>query len=426
MSPRPAGEADKVGNRYESAWIVQHVLYVLQGGAESITVEDVGERGEGSEFTLRRSGAIEVHQVKRQQGNANAWTVASMRAKGIWAAAARHAEAGRHFHFVSTVPARPMQELSDRARRSASPAEFLEHWLSDGLRVPFDELASDTVFGSVETAWKTLRLLWVELYDEQNLVRTNAALAGLLLQGAPGALAAVGLGDLVVQNLGVRFDAAAIGARLGAYGLQRALTGLEDGQGARVRALTAGWLDGIRRQLVRPFIPRAEAGELVELLAGPGRLFLLTGPAGGGKSSVLHEVASKPGAPVLGFRLDRLDAFSSTTDLGTLLELGTSPVSALAAVAGNAPCVLIVDQIDAVSLVSGRMPKSFDAIADLVHEASAFPEMRVVLTCRKFDADHDHRIRALTDGLRARRVEVAELSDAQVAKAVADMGLDGE
>ncbi|MFI7630120.1 NACHT domain-containing protein [Microbispora rosea] len=425
MSPRPASEADKVGNRYESAWTVQHLLYVLQGGAESITVEDVGERAEGAEFTLRRAGAIEVHQVKRQQGNANAWTVASLRAKGIWAAAARHAEAGRHFHFVSTIPARPVQELSDRVRRSGSPAEFLEHWLSDDLRAPFDELASANVFGSVETAWKTLRLLWVEWYDEQNLARTNAALAGLLLQGAPGELAAAGLGDLVVQNLGVRLDSAAIAARLDAYGLRRAITRPEDRLGARVRALTAGWIDGIGRQLVRPFIPRAEANELVELLSGSDRLFLVTGPAGGGKSSALYEVASNLGIPALGFRLDRLDAFSSTSGLGELLDLGNSPVSALAAVAGDAPCVLIVDQLDAVSLLSGRMPKSFEVIADLVHEASAFPKMRVVLACRKFDADHDHRIRALADDVRARRVEVAELSDAQVAKSVADMGLDG-
>ncbi|MFC7380644.1 AAA family ATPase [Sphaerisporangium rhizosphaerae] len=424
MSPRPAGEPDNV-DRYESAWIVQHVLHVLQGGVEWIMVEDVGERAEGAEFTIHRAGAIEVHQVKRQQGNANAWTVASLRAKGIWAAAARHAEAGRHVHFVSTIPARPVQELSDRARRSASPAEFLDHWLSEELRTPFDELVSDAIFGSVDTAWKTLRLLWVEWYDEQNIVRTNAVLAGLLLKGAPGSLAAVGLWDLVVQNLGVRLDAAAIEARLEAYGLRQGLTEPDVGLTEQVGALTSRWLDGIERHLLRPFIPRSEVDELVELLSGSDRLLLLTGTAGSGKSSVLHEMASKLGMPVLGFRLDRLDPFSTTSGLGELLELGTSPVSALAAVAGDQPCILIVDQVDAVSLLSGRMPKSFDPIADLVREASAFPEMRVVLACRKFDAENDHRIRALTDDLRARRIEIGELSDEAVAEAIADMGLDG-
>jgi hypothetical protein len=31
VSPRPGGETDKFGNRYEGAWTVQHVLRVLSG-----------------------------------------------------------------------------------------------------------------------------------------------------------------------------------------------------------------------------------------------------------------------------------------------------------------------------------------------------------------------------------------------------------
>ena len=90
MSPRRGGESDKFGNRYESAWTVGHLLRVLNGDGESITVEDVGDLAEGVEFTYRRSDGVEVHQLKRQHGMANSWSVKSLQAMGIWKAARHH------------------------------------------------------------------------------------------------------------------------------------------------------------------------------------------------------------------------------------------------------------------------------------------------------------------------------------------------
>ena len=87
------------------------------------------------------------------------------------------------------------------------------------------------------------------------------------------------------------------------------------------------------------------------------------------------------------------------------------------------PCLLVIDQLDAVSLVSGRMPESFDVIASLLREASGFSNMRVVLACRKFDVDNDERIRAVVRADGVSQVEVGPLSDEQVDAAVEAMGL---
>ncbi len=118
VAPRPGGETDKFGNRYEGVWTIRHALYVLLGQGDSLTLEPNGILGEGTEFAYRHGGRTEVHQVKRQNRNANSWNVASLEAKGIWPHLRTHAEAGHEFHFVSMVPARPLQELGDRARRS--------------------------------------------------------------------------------------------------------------------------------------------------------------------------------------------------------------------------------------------------------------------------------------------------------------------
>lgn len=114
MSPLRGGEAAKFGDRYEGRWTVRQLLYILQGQADAVTVEAVGEIGEGVEFTLQRGGLTEVHQVKRQIGTANEWKPSDLNSCGVLDAARRHVAAGRRFHFVSMVPRGCWMSLPDR------------------------------------------------------------------------------------------------------------------------------------------------------------------------------------------------------------------------------------------------------------------------------------------------------------------------
>ncbi|WP_019870656.1 NACHT domain-containing protein [Salinispora oceanensis] len=428
VSPRSGGEADKFGNRYEGAWTVRHLLYVLAGRAESVTVEDFHDLALGVEFTYRRGEVVQVHQLKRQNYNANSWTVKSLHDKGVWANVRHHVDAGRQFHFISIVPAVTLKSLASRARRAEGATELVSDWLTNkDLREAFDGLCSPDIFGDAELAWRLLRGFWIDWPSEDDIIEVNATLAELQLEGAAGTLAAAGLGDLVLNNLGVRLDVAKIDAELNRYGLQRSDARRGKVMVEQAESITVGWAVSIERELLQPTISRTEATQLLDSFNGPDRLFLLTGSAGGGKTAALHQVFQSlrgTGMPVLGFRLDRIDPFSTTTDLGRRVGLDVSPVTALAAVAGERGCVLIVDQLDAVSLVSGRVPTNYDAVANLVREASAFPEMRVVLACRKFDVDNDYRIRELVSEKRSARVHVGELSDVQVVEAVRAMGLD--
>ncbi|MEV0261201.1 ATP-binding protein [Streptomyces sp. NPDC050617] len=428
MTPRPGGETDKFGNRYEGAWAIRHALYVLLGKGKSITVEPGASSGDGVEFVYRRAGGTEVHQVKRQNRNANSWNVASLREKEVWRNLRSHVDAGRAFHFVSLVPARALDELADRARRSDDFATFEAEWLTSELRGPFDALAAADVYGSAATAWRMLRGLWVEWHDERDIANINAVLAEQVLAGAPGHLAVLGIGDLLMNTLGSTLDAPAIIARLGRYGLRRVSRVDSDQVIDAVSQATRRWAASVDRALLRPAIPRDEAVQLVEqVMGGAKRLILLTGAAGSGKSAVLHQAftaLNERGTPVLAFRLDRLGSLKSTHELGCDIGLSLSPVSALGAMADGRPCALIVDQLDAISLASGRIPDTFDAVADLISEAAAHPAMRVVLVCRAFDAQADARIRRLTASETWTRLAVEPLSDARVDAAVANMGLD--
>lgn len=411
MSPRPGGEANKFGNRYEGAWTVRQLLYVLNGRLDSITVEEVDEIGQGSEFTTRKDGAVEVCQIKRQHGSANHWTIASLHSKGVLVAARKHVAAGRNFHFVSTIPAQ-LQDLADRARQSSDVTSFIDSWLTNTLRPLFDELCAEAIYGSAEASWTVLQRLHIHWPSEDDVREVNAALAGFLLEGAEPHLAAVGLGDLVLHNLGARLDENSIDARLTGYGLKRAERTGGPTLAQAVTNQTVGWKANIVQQILRPEITRHETGKIVAHLEDGSSLVFALGAGGSGKSVALHGVITtleERDWTVLVFRLDRLDPFSSTTELGKQLELSLSPASGLAKVAGGRRAVLVIDQLDAISVTSGRIPQTFEVIANLIREARAFSNVHVLLACRKFDADNDHRIRTLADHAETARVDILEL-----------------
>lgn len=428
MQPRAGGEAEKFGNRYEGIWTVRQLLEILYDRAGSITVERTGEEGKGVEFLLTRAGRpTEAHQVKRQRAGAAAWSLRALREEGVLSAAADHVEGGREFHFVSMLPATALAALSDRARRSEGLRHFLDGQLTRRLRKDFDLLSSE-IWETPERAWRLLQGIQCRVGDETELRATNAALAGVLLEGGAPGLAALGLGDLIVDNLAVALDAEKIKARLGNYELRFAPLATRAGVADRVDSLSSAWRSETFAEMLDPPIERSEAAQIAAELEGEERIVLASGTAGAGKTGVLNQVLARlaqAGWPVLAVRLDRRESFATALELGEQLGLGASPVAALAALSGEQPALLLLDQLDAVSLASGRMPESFGAIAVLLSEAAAFPQLRVLLAARQFDIDNDNRLRGLvSEQGPASQFKVELLSEEQVAAALAGIGVE--
>jgi hypothetical protein len=427
VTPRPGGEADKLGNKYELAWAIRHALYCLVDDRRSLVTEDVdAEVGKGSEFTYYTGAVTEVHQLKRQKSNSNSWTIKSLADLNIFEAAASHVAAGRHYHFVSLVPCRPLQELSERTRKSPDLAMFTQSWLTAELRPFFDELSAAEVLGNAHAAWTVLRGMWFSAQDEQDIIRMNSMLAQCFLSGSTGHLTSLAIGDILLDNLGKRLTRTELLELLAGEGIQPLAAGRHQTSHEQVLAITGSWRASIQRELLQPSIERTEAAQVVEALA-VNRLCLVAGTAGGGKSSVLEQTVASlasAGAEVLALRLDRLDSFASTIGLGQQLGLDTSPAVALAVAADGRDAYLVVDQIDAVSLASGRMPESFDVVMDLIGEALSVVGIRVILACREFDIENDHRIRALATRSDISRKQVGLLPAEAVDAAVVHMGLD--
>ncbi|MFE4451891.1 hypothetical protein [Streptomyces sp. NPDC056796] len=120
-----------------------------------------------------------------------------------------------------------------------------------------------------------------------------------------------------------------------------------------------------------------------------------------GKSAVIEEViglAADGGWPVLPFRMDEVEADDRTAQaVGSRLGLPGSPAALIVQVAQGGPALLVVDQLDAVSSYSGRIPEVFEAVDEMLEALANSPNVRVVLVARTVDVEKDPRLTCLVD-----------------------------
>ncbi|MCA3654643.1 MAG: ATP-binding protein [Methylobacterium sp.] len=180
-----------------------------------------------------------------------------------------------------------------------------------------------------------------------------------------------------------------------------------------MRDATATYLDSyIPFGAGKEVIPRQEAEQLATkcLDSNGPTVLLLTGVAGAGKSGVIRELIarlSSASAPHLAFRVDRHLECKSPQSFGkAITNREESPVATLKGTSADRRSVLIVDQVDAVSEISGRNGATKQAVLRLVDDARNFGNVVVVICCRTFDLENDERLKALRDSLGVEHVDV--------------------
>ncbi|MCI5130385.1 MAG: hypothetical protein D3904_02410, partial [Candidatus Electrothrix sp. EH2] len=100
-------------------------------------------------------------------------------------------------------------------------------------------------------------------------------------------------------------------------------------------------------------------------------------------------------------------------DCATREELGErltgrkeSPVSTLKGRSPTETSVLIIDQVDAVSEVSGRDGQVKEVLFRLIRDADIFGGIKIIAACRTFDFDSDARIKELQQKELTKKIEV--------------------
>ena len=369
--------------------------------------------------------------MKRSHRN-DKWSLAELRADGLLEEIGRRLrDSDDRFVFVSASHAGELADLCEAARNAESLEEFRQTFLAAQERSSHFEKLLNIWACDDAAAHAILRRTEVHTIDESELEqKVNWGLQALFLANpnqVSDALRGV-VEDSVHRTLTRQDLVDELSGR--GYRLRR-LTNPQSA-GAAIRAATDHYLSGARARLIRQrLVPREVSQTLLAHVNDTPAGSVLMGRAGSGKTGCVVEFVEalrERGAPVLAFRIDRFVSARSTADLGRLLDIEESPslVLAAAAAAAGRTGVLVVDQLDAVSTASGRNTNAFELVEHLLTEtrgSHARAAIHVVVVCREFDWNHDHRLRGLIPESSG-HVTVSEFTAEEVKKILADAAFE--
>ena len=412
--PRPGGEADKIGNDFEAVWTVNAVLDVFQGEFSKLTVEPLGEESHGIEFYMvSNDGLRQFHSVKRQKSGGD-WSITNLCRP---AGASGRSIIADLFHksesdptvttcFVSSTGANELRELSERARAATDSHEF-RRALPAELLIKFDNKIRPTCKSGAGRSYAFLRNLEVILHSHEHLVRNVERRIDTLFYRHDRGLLDPGdvrraIYDFVLHRLGIQLDAAQVRDHLQTLGIGFRDWKTDPTISTTVQKINARYRNSTEVELINSTqIDRDAVKDIIATIEDPrSKGALVVAPGGFGKSCVLTQCILRLALHEIPFICLRMDSFTPCTtsrQLGEQLDLPASPAVVLAGLADTAPSVLLVDQLDSMSLVSGRHPQLWAAFNELRDEVLEYPNMKMLLACRDFDLEHDHRLRPLAE-----------------------------
>jgi hypothetical protein len=423
--PRAGGDSGKLGNRYEGWWTVHNLLDVLAGDALALQPEAY-EESRGIEFikTLR-DGSFEFHSVKRQRPGAG-WTLSALTTpdeggrsilKDLFEKLQK--DRSRKVVFVSMTIHGQALEAWDRSTRCLTSEEFDRQLETDrGLHEDFDKYVLPLCKGDRAMAFAHFRSLRLVPLGEDELRRQcEINVRRLLYRSDNCAVEAnqivLSLADFILASLGRRLLEADIRGELARNGYYLRDWLRDTNVLGQVERLNSRYLRHVKSDLILAReIPRPEAATIVNGLLQPREklALMIVGASGRGKSCVLAQVLhelEKRGVCFVAIRLDNLPPVVGTKALGHELGLPDSPGIVLAGLSQGRPGVLVIDQLDAMSIVSGRNQTLWQVFEELIDEVRQHPGLRLLVACRQFDLEHDPRLARLAkEGGPAHRVDL--------------------
>ena len=390
------GAANRTGVGYENLWIVLRVAEMLEGKVSELRLEPLGRAGTGIELTVVAEGVSWGEQTKDSQ---RSWTINRLISEGVLGdAKVQIADLGRCFRFVASSAAADLGTLAYRASKSESFAEFDEA-IGSGLRDRLAEVAREWDVSETD-ARLLLRSVEVEHIPVDALKRIVEGGLRVLYGGDPDRVMDVVL-NFCEQHIHETVTAPQVSAHLESAGLVRRLI-LDDSniiaELRKSRERHARRVDSAKPSI--GLVARADVDAVVGLLreADGCQVVVVDGRAGYGKSTVASQVAATLEAEgwfVAVARMDTDQSMSTSRDLGHAMGLSESPSVLLDGVSDGLPAVLVVDQLDAVSLFGGRMSDNFDAVHEAIDEIRRSPNVKVLLAARTTDLEGDPRLRSL-------------------------------
>lgn len=152
---------------------------------------------------------------------------------------------------------------------------------------------------------------------------------------------------------------------------------------------------------------------------------LLVDQAGMGKTVVLHDVMcvlQSHDLDVLAIKADQqLSNVTSLSDIQASLGLGQSAIEVVERLAKLNRVVVIIDQVDALSLSLARDQRTLDVVIDLVARLRQIANVFIIMSCRIFDLNSDPRLKRMEF---SRRFQLERLTEQEIGSVLGSVGVD--
>ncbi len=337
------------------------------------------------------SGEKSFFQVKHNTKD-RSWTIHRLIAEKVlyqfWNQHCKEPEA--RLIFVSNIVAPNLQNLADHARRSISSGEF-EKTLTKQMDTDVQQIIGHLKI-NMNDLWLLMQSSYSDFLPEPHM-QTIISDYSKIHYGDPDKFVLV-LKDLIETSVSSPLTKDLVIKHLedkGLFSLPISLT--QEVQTILQQA--SGSLRAYKSDILGVHIPRRETEELEQWIKTTTKdrpVAFLLDVAGTGKTVILHDLLEKlenQAMPVLAVKADSLTGVTNAVALQAKLNLLASPESLLAAAARNTIAILLIDQLDALSLTFSRNQDCLRIMIDLIGRAISIPSVRVVVSCRTFDRRFD-------------------------------------
>ncbi|MCY2977340.1 MAG: hypothetical protein NTU79_01580 [Planctomycetota bacterium] len=439
MAMEEGGRADKLGNEYESLFVVQQMLLVVAEEAESIKLEGLGEDEQGVDIWVYVNGLAHGYQCKRENSQVGKWTVGSL--GKVLKNSKFQLDRGPNFRF-SFVSSDPVPSLSDFFERTQSCdgkyADFVARQVTtsktheDAFRSYCDALGLDsTKPANQEFAFDYLSRTEFVFFDKPHRSSKDVErFARQLVDGPPNTVIST-LKQFAIDNIGNTVTGQQIRQHLKKEKFEPTYFQKNVFLSSKIEFARARFQKTITPLLIADeLIPRTETEAILDFInssTGP-RIIMIHGDAGVGKSGVLYELVerlSNGKGVCLPVRLDRQLLKGNTTRFGKdECDLPGSPAKCLRPYLHEDYNVLVIDQLDAIRLTDKHSPTAMTLFEELVEEALAIPNCRVVVACRTFDLEDNQLIKSWVQKKEALKHPINFLTDRNIQDATHKIGGD--
>ncbi len=442
MSLEPGGRSDKYGNQYENRYLAKLLLRVISGQFKSIIVEPLGKDKDSVEFIATDINNIAFHyQCKASNSTQTYWRVCDLQSHNVFKRSQEIIESDIHneYVFVSPLPYGELSELCKRAETHSSIDEFKYYQLNNteikrtfddcakyyGLDISNDEQCARLVYILSKCHFETVSNGIENKYSINELAGMyftgNADEARLILENYVNSTGRFGV-PLTADEIISFMNENGFIMRKNLYG---------ESNVARISELNDIFCNAFQ-PINNTLIHRSETHNVLCNI-NEGKSIILHGKAGTGKSGCVHEIISElqnSKTLFLALKLDKLIPHTSSDHYGKDLGLTQSPVYCLHNIAAGKPCVLILDQLDALRWTSQHSASALDVCKELISQAHRLNEkdnghISLVFISRTFDLENDSGLKALfstqqENKMKWTKIQINPLSQKDVRKIIGE------